>query len=51
MGERHEVHHQRDRGYTRWLCACGWATEWTAYTDPGAGASAVRHQIEANREE
>lgn len=37
---------ERERGMTRWACrSCDWATLWTYYTDPHAGAAAVRHEL------
>lgn len=42
----HEVRLQRDGPHSRWSCPCGWATPWVLYTDPAAGAAAVRHTIE-----
>lgn len=36
----------RDQGHSRFICACGWSTEWGLYTDVTAGPVAVRHMAE-----
>jgi guanyl-specific ribonuclease Sa len=41
----HDVTQEHHRGARRWVCSCGWATDWTYYTDPHAAAAAVRHTI------
>lgn len=41
----HDVTQDSYRGARRWVCPCGWATEWTNYTDPHAAAAAIRHTI------
>lgn len=45
----HTVTLQHDGPRRRWACTCGWATDWTTYTDPRAGPDAVRHQTDHHK--
>lgn len=46
MNALHDIRIDRDGGHSRFVCACGWSTEWGLYTDVSAGPAAVRHMAE-----
>lgn len=49
-GTGHSVTQDHDRTLgRRWRCVvCGWATDWTVWTDHRAALTAIRHQAAAD---